>query len=101
MKVGFDFKFLISNKRVHCITDRNIVQSKRGMGGNLGVLVYASLPVLRREKSINCSGRGGKEESRERRTELNQAGSLKTTCQISAVNDCSTFRVHVRSFRET
>lgn len=44
----------ISNKRVHCNTDRNIVQSKCGVGGNFGVVVYDSLPALRREKSINC-----------------------------------------------
>lgn len=46
----------ISNKRVHCNTDRNIDQSKRGVGGNFVVVVYASLPALLREKSINCSG---------------------------------------------
>lgn len=53
----------ISNKRVHCNTDRLIVQSERGVGGNFVVLVYASLPAFRREKSINGSGESGKRKA--------------------------------------
>lgn len=62
--------FRTSNKRIHCNTDRNIVQSKRRVGGHFGVVVYASLPALRREKSINCSG-----ESERRKAEKGSASS--------------------------
>lgn len=40
----------LSNKRAHCSPDTNIVQPQRGVGGNFDVVVYASLPALRREK---------------------------------------------------
>lgn len=54
----------ISNKRAHCSTDTNIVQPQRGVGGNFSVVVYASLPALRREKkSINCSGESEKRKA--------------------------------------